>query len=126
MPEKPSTGLLGPLKSIVGAKAELIERAKARIARERAERGGVDLFPAGAVPPDHPLAKALGIDRAQALADAANGVLHGSAKLAADRRDLVARMSREGRLVRDIAQAAKCSYGRVVQIRSELRRRGRI
>jgi DNA-binding NarL/FixJ family response regulator len=67
--------------------------------------------------PDHPLAKAFGFDQAVAMFDTP---ARKRAILAKQRRDDVARLSRQGKLVREIAAELGLSYNYVVELRMAL------
>lgn len=88
---------------------------------ERAERLLAGRAPAPILPevmtPDHPLAKALGFERAAALVDTP---ARRRDALARQRRADVARLSIEGRLVREIAAELGLSYNYVVELRMAL------
>lgn len=82
------------------------------------------------IPPDHPLAKALGHEQALALAAKVRAVdrpacpsgLSAAARSirASQRRIAIIEMSRAGASVREIACALDLSYNYVVQLRAEL------
>lgn len=103
------------------------DRAAEMVARLRAARARAELLvakgPTGPIlpdvmTPDHPLAKALGFERANALVDTP---ARRRAELTKDRREAVARLSREGKLVREIAAELELSYDYVVYLRGQLR-----
>lgn len=66
---------------------------------------------------DHPLAKAVGMQRAAELLD---GVDDARAALARDRREQIERLSREGKPVREIASVLGLSHNYVVAVRMQL------
>lgn len=73
--------------------------------------------------PDHPLSRAFGFERARRLI---NPELEPRRVKAAERRELVRRMSLDRRPVEEIADAAQLSYDYIVKIRSGLREEGRL
>lgn len=99
--------------------ALLLERHRSNI--ERAEKLLADrVLPPidlSVMTPDHPLAKAFGYERAVAMFDTP---ARRREALARQRREDVARLSQEGRLVREIAAELGLSFGYVVQLRAAL------
>ena len=97
----------------------LLARQRETIARAEAIVAGASVGPIlpEEMTHDHPLAKLLGFEAANALVDTpARRRADRAEKIRAD----IMRMSCEGRLVREIAYALGVSYGYVVQLRMSL------
>ena len=99
--------------------ASLVERHRANV--ERAEKMLADRDPTPLIPdvmtPDHPLARAFGFEQAAAMFDTAS---RRRDILAKKRRADVERLSRAGKLVREIAAELGLSYSYVVALRMSL------
>jgi hypothetical protein len=102
------------------------ERAAALIARMRETRARAEALVGNGpfepvlpdvMTPDHPIAKAIGFERANALVDTP---ARRRANLARSRRDAVKRLSLDGKLVREIAAELGLSYDYVVALRAQL------
>jgi len=91
---------------------DMLERANALAAVPRS----APVFP-DVMTRDHPLAKVIGFERAVAIFDTPSRRRTLEAK---QRRADVARLSREGKLVREIAAELGLSYGYVVELRIAL------
>ncbi|CAN5533655.1 hypothetical protein BH09PSE4_BH09PSE4_14650 [soil metagenome] len=97
----------------------MLEQRDASIARVEAALAGrpIGRLLPDVMTPDHPLAKALGFEVANPLVDTP---ARRRSERAATLRESVARLSREGKLVREIAAELGVSYSHVVALRMAL------
>jgi len=100
------------LDALIAQRFASVRRAEEMLAR----RDPAQVLP-DVMTPDHPLAKAIGFERADALV---NPPARKRAAKAKQLRDDVVRLSLAGKLVREIADELGLSYGYVVELRRAL------